>query len=84
MLRKLSFVTALAAVLAFPTATLANGWHGGGGHWHGGGGWHGGGWGGHGPHWGWGGGRYWGGSWYPYGTGSCWRPGYGSWIWVCG
>jgi len=77
MLRKLAFVTALAGVLALPTASSAHGW---GGH-----GWGGGfGWGGHGPHWGWGGGRYWGGTWYPYGTGSCWRPAFRGWVWVCG
>jgi hypothetical protein len=81
MLRKIAIVTALAGALMFPTASFAHGWggHGGwGGGWHGGHhGWHG--------HWGWGGGgRWWGGSWYPYGTGSCWRPGYGGWVWVCG
>lgn len=85
MLRKLTFIAALAGVLAFPTASFAHGWghHGG---WHHGG-WHHGGWrhgGWHGPHWGWGGGRYWGGVWYPYGSGSCWRPGYTGWVWVCG
>lgn len=81
MLRKLTFITALASVLAFPTASFA---HGFGGHHHGRG-WHGH-WGGHGPYWGWGGGgRYWGGRHYPYGAGSCWRPGFaGGWVWVCG
>ena len=50
MLRKLYLVTALAAALAFPTAALARGHHGGGGHHHGGWGHHHGGWG---HHYGW-------------------------------
>jgi hypothetical protein len=74
MLRKLTFIAAIAGALAVPTASFAHGW---GGH-HGGHGW-----GGHHGGWGWGGGRYWGGQWYPYGS-SCWRPTYGGgWVWVC-
>jgi len=30
-----------------------------------------------------GGGRYWGGRWYAYGVGPCWRWYYGTWNWVC-
>jgi hypothetical protein len=60
------------------------GFHGGG---HGGGGFYGGGHHGGGGYYGGGGrGRYWGGRWYGYGIGPCWRwnPFFGRWIWVCG
>ncbi len=89
MFRKLTLITALAATLAFPAVALAaHGGHGGGGHGggghggggHGGGGWHGGGGGWHG---GGGGRRFWGGRWWPYGVGPCWRWYYGTWAWVC-
>ena len=78
--RKLTFITALAATLAFPAVALAahgGGGHGGGGHggggWHGGGGhggWHGGGGGWHGGGGGWHGG---GGGWHGGGGGLAWR-----------
>jgi hypothetical protein len=84
MLRKILITTAVAAALGLPTAALAGphgGHHGGHGGWHHGG--HHGGW----RHGGWHGGpgRWWGGRYWAYGVGSCWRwnPYTGGWIWVC-
>ncbi len=34
-------------------------------------------------HWHGGHGRWWGGRWYAYGVGSCWRLVPGGWVWVC-
>ncbi len=92
MLRKLTVIAAILAALAIPGAAMA-GKHGGGhGHWKGGHGhWKGGHghynkrWYGHGyKNYGWRGhGRYWGGRWYAYGVGSCWRLVPGGWVWVC-
>ncbi len=98
MMRKFILATAVAvtAALAAPTPSLAQ--HHGGGHgvarggvyrggvYRGGvyrGGVYRGGYGGYG---GYGGrGRYWGGRWWGYGIGPCWRynPFYGSYVWVC-
>ena len=81
LLRNISLAAALAAAaLTVPSIAEAapHGGHGYGGH----GGYHGGFRGGRGFR---GGGRWWGGRWYGYGVGSCWRwsPFYGRWIWAC-
>jgi hypothetical protein len=82
MFRKFSFAVALTAAVMFSPTAIAgkgHGGHGHGGHGHGHAPWN--------NNWNHGHrhghGRYWGGRWYGYGVGACWRWTPGGYVWIC-